>query len=613
MLELAELGELRVLPCGLERGLGLRELLAQREHGGDDAAAGRDLGAHRARLRVELGELLLQARAREDALPVVVVGERRDLRSERVDAAREAVDLGGNAVDLDALPGGRLVEEIDRGVGERAVGQVALGERDGGDDGALADAHVVVLLVLRRDAAEDLGGLIDGGRLEGDRREAAQDRGVALVDLAHAFGRRGREQADLAAREERLEQVADAGARHALAEEGVDLLDDEDALAVLLLRELVDDGLQALLDLAAELRASDERARVELVDVRRREVRGDVAVRDAIGERVHEGRLADAGLADDERVVLEAALEDLQQAPDLDVAADDGVEAAGASVGDEVAREAVLALVGAGGRGRGLARGGLGERADVRAEGAGADPEGGEDLARGAADLLCEGVQEVLDADRGRLVARRLALRATEQVEQARAHVGDAAGALRRALQGLLGELPRLVRVGAGAAAVFDDEAGDGGPLGKADALVDLGVGGEGAGDFGSGGVAVGVEDAGEGVGSFAGAGEFSVFCVKGGAPLDELGDADGALGDESLCGRAVDEAVASVDGVFQVEADVLVALHGDGDTSLGVVGVGLGDGFLGGDEDVAMACELDGGAEAGDARADDEIVRLGD
>ena len=52
---------------------------------------------------LELGDLLLEARPRLHAHRVVVVGERGDLRLQRLDAADQRVELRGDAVDLDAL------------------------------------------------------------------------------------------------------------------------------------------------------------------------------------------------------------------------------------------------------------------------------------------------------------------------------------------------------------------------------------------------------------------------------------------------------------------------------------------------------------------------------
>jgi hypothetical protein len=55
---------------------------------------------------------------------------------------------------------------------------------------------------------------------------------------------------------------------------------------------------------------------------------GHVAAHDALGEAFDDGGLADAGLADEHRVVLGAAAEHLHDAADFVVAADHGVELA---------------------------------------------------------------------------------------------------------------------------------------------------------------------------------------------------------------------------------------------------------------------------------------------
>ena len=108
--------------------------------------------------------------------------------------------------------------------------------------------------------------------------------------------------------------------------------------------------LQPLLELAAILRAGDQRAHVErhqlLVLERFRHVAVDDAQRQALGDR----GLADAGLADQHRIVLGAARQHLDGAADLLVAADHRVELAVARVGGQVARiflQRVVALLGA--------------------------------------------------------------------------------------------------------------------------------------------------------------------------------------------------------------------------------------------------------------------------
>ena len=107
-------------------------------------------------------------------------------------------------------------------------------------------------------------------------------------------------------------------------------------------------------------------------------------------------------------------------------------------------------------------------------------------------------------------------------------------------------------------AAAGGDEAGDHGPLGKADALVGAGEGDQGAADFRARGVAAGVENAGQRVSTFAGAEQFAGFAVEVCAPLNEFGHTDRPLGDERFGGGAIHDAVAGVYGVLKMEGNVL-------------------------------------------------------
>ena len=94
------------------------------------------------------------------------------------------------------------------------------------------------------------------------------------------------------------------------------------------LLDLLEDGLEPLLELAAVLRAGDHRAEVEGDQPLVAQRLGHVALDDALGQALDDGGLADAGLADEHRVVLGAAGQHLHDAADLGVAADDRVELA---------------------------------------------------------------------------------------------------------------------------------------------------------------------------------------------------------------------------------------------------------------------------------------------
>ena len=104
----------------------------------------------------------------------------------------------------------------------------------------------------------------------------------------------------------------------------MDLVDEQDNVAAR--ADLLEDLLQALLEVAAVARAGDQRPHVEAVDLLVLDRLGHVTVHDRLGEALDNRGLTDAGLTDQDRVVLRAAREDLHDALHLDAAADDGVQ-----------------------------------------------------------------------------------------------------------------------------------------------------------------------------------------------------------------------------------------------------------------------------------------------
>ena len=134
-----------------------------------------------------------------------------------------------------------------------------------------------------------------------------------------------------AARQSRLQHV---GGVHrafgrACADEGVQLIDEKDDLSVGL-GDFLQESLKAVFEFAAVLCARDESRQVERCEPLGLKNFGNVAADDALGESFDDGSLADAGLANEHRIILGAAGEDLHYATDFFVAADDRVELAAA-------------------------------------------------------------------------------------------------------------------------------------------------------------------------------------------------------------------------------------------------------------------------------------------
>src|SRR5439155_3160741 len=117
-----------------------------------------------------------------------------------------------------------------------------------------------------------------------DLLEAALQRAVALEVLAVLVERRRADRLQLAAREGRLEDGGgvDRALRGTRADEIVELVDEQDDVAAL--GDLLHHLLEALLELAAVLRARDQRGEVERVDLLVLQQLRHVAVRDALRE-----------------------------------------------------------------------------------------------------------------------------------------------------------------------------------------------------------------------------------------------------------------------------------------------------------------------------------------
>jgi hypothetical protein len=132
----------------------------------------------------------------------------------------------------------------------------------------------------------------------------------------------------------------------------VELVDEQDDLALGVL-DFLEDGLQALLEFTAVLRAGDDGPQVKGYDPLVLEGLRHVAANDSLSEALGDGRLADARLADQHRVVLRPARQDLHDPADLFIPPDDRVELACPCFRSEVPAVFLEGLVGALGRGRG--------------------------------------------------------------------------------------------------------------------------------------------------------------------------------------------------------------------------------------------------------------------
>src|SRR5262249_6260025 len=129
------------------------------------------------------------------------------------------------------------------------------------------------------------------------------------------------------------------------SDDGMQLIDEQNDLPLGDL-DLVQYGLEAFLELAAEFGAGDERAHVQGDDALALQPFGDRAQVDAPGQTFNDRGLADARLSDQHRVVLRPPRQYLHDPANFVLAADDRVELVFLRQLRQVAAEALQRLVG---------------------------------------------------------------------------------------------------------------------------------------------------------------------------------------------------------------------------------------------------------------------------
>jgi hypothetical protein len=231
---------------------------------------------------------------------------------------------GGAAPQLH--PGAGLVQQIDGLVGQEAVGDVAVGQVDRRVQHGRAVFDPVEQLIAALDAVQDPQGLRLVRRVDVHRLEPPHQAAVLVDVLGELLVRGGPDALHFAPGQGRLEDIGrvQAALRGAGADDAVDLVDEQDHAGIL--GGLGDDRLQPLLELAAVLGPGHHQAQVQRVDPLVLQARRHHALEDLLGQSFDDGGLAHAGLAQQDRVVLAAPAEDLDDAVHFKVAADEIVE-----------------------------------------------------------------------------------------------------------------------------------------------------------------------------------------------------------------------------------------------------------------------------------------------
>ena len=284
-------------------------------------------GVHPGELLPHRGELLPKSLQTllAHGIALLLQGDFLDLALH--DAAADIVHLRGHGLHLGTDHGAGLVHQVDGLVRQETVRDVAGGEGGRRDQRRVGDAHAVEHLIPLLQAAQDGDAVLDGGLIHQHRLETALQGRVLLDILAVLVQGGGADAVELAPGQHGLEQVAGVHAALGLprANDGVHLIDEQDDAAVALF-DLIEHRLEPLLEFAAVLGPGDQGAHVQGEDGAVLQGVGHIALDDPLGQALGDGRLAHAGLTDEDRVVLGLPGQDADHVPDLAVTPDDRVK-----------------------------------------------------------------------------------------------------------------------------------------------------------------------------------------------------------------------------------------------------------------------------------------------
>ena len=169
---------------GLLFNFQLFDLLLEGADAGDEIFFFFPVGLQGVGLLANLGELFLDHREPFPRVGVVFVFQGLLFDFQLHGFALELIDVGGQRIDLDTQRGGCFVDQVDRLVGQKTVGDVAVREGGCGDDGRVFDAHAVMHLVFLLQAAKDGDGVFDIGFANENNLETALESRIFFDVLA---------------------------------------------------------------------------------------------------------------------------------------------------------------------------------------------------------------------------------------------------------------------------------------------------------------------------------------------------------------------------------------------------------------------------------------------
>ena len=234
-----------------------------------------------------------------------------------VDLLIEGLVRARHVHPTDAEAASRLVDEVDSLIGQESIRHVAVGEVRRRHQRLVSDRHRVVRFIPIAKTLQNIDGHRHARLIDVDWLEASLEGGVLLDVLAILVDRGGTHRLELATGQHRLQDRGgvDGTLCGTGTHERVDLVDEQDDVATG--ADLLEHLLQALLEVTPVAGTRHQRAEVKRVELLVGQCLGHVASHDLLRQALNDGGLADAGLSDEDRVVLGPPREHLHDALDL--------------------------------------------------------------------------------------------------------------------------------------------------------------------------------------------------------------------------------------------------------------------------------------------------------
>src|SRR6266852_6120272 len=212
-----------------------------------------------------------------------------------------------------------------------------MGKLCGGLHGLVEDSNVVVFFQRTHNATEHDHALQFRGFFDLDYLKAASQSRVLLKIFLVLRPGGGGDGTQFAAGQCRLEQVGRVALprRTTGADHGVSFVDEKDDGSGRRL-DLFDEPLQTILKFSLDAGTGLEEREIERTDSYVFQRRGDIAGGYTQGKAFDDSGFADAGFAGENRIVLAAASEDIDDLANFVVAAEHGIDFSGAGVGGEI-------------------------------------------------------------------------------------------------------------------------------------------------------------------------------------------------------------------------------------------------------------------------------------